>query len=251
MAKGQGQTESSSATEPAFSFTPRSVQRPREQVETQIRNAILSGQLTQGDRLPSESVLAELFSVSRPTVREALSALKESGLITKLAGAKGGSFIRYVDHHALDRAFAEQLSNTLEVGSVSPAELIGFRNMIEVPSARLAAEHRSEEHVEELRSIIEREKAISVFDAEAPVLNSEFHRVLAEASGNRILQAVVSAIHRITHPMELIDWTPEAAREGVRHHIAIVRAVAQKDADEAQSAMLAHLGFLQKNSREV
>jgi GntR family transcriptional repressor for pyruvate dehydrogenase complex len=235
----------------AVPFSPRAVQRPREQVESQIQHAILSGLLSNGARLPSETLLAEQFGVSRPTVREALSTLKEKGLITKASGSNGGSFVRYVDHHALDRAFAEQLSTTLEVGSVSGAELIAFRNMIEVPSAREAALNRSDAHLEKLRSIIEREKAISVFDAEAPDLNSEFHQLLAEASGNRILEAVVSAVHRLTHPMDLIEWTPEVGREGVRHHINIVRALTKADPDEAETAMRAHLHFLQENSREI
>jgi len=77
----------------AKTFRPNAVQRPREQIESQIRQAILSGSLEHGERLPSESALAEQFNVSRPTVREALSALKESGLITKSAGARGGSFV--------------------------------------------------------------------------------------------------------------------------------------------------------------
>lgn len=233
------------------SFRPLAVQRPREQIERQIRQAILSGSLGHGEKLPSEAALAEQFNVSRPTVREALSALKESGLITKSAGARGGSFVRFVDHHALDRAFAEQLANTLEVGSVSAAEVIAFRDMIEVPSARGAARNRTDVHIEKLRAVIEQEKSISIFDAEAPVLNSEFHQLLAEASGNRILQAVISAVHSIIHPMDLIEWSPEVAREGVRHHIAIVRPVAKGEPDEAEEAMRAHLRFLAEHSRQL
>lgn len=251
MTEGRSQTDDIDAQRDGAGFTPQLVKRPREQVEDQIRQAILNGVLVHGERLPSEALLAEQFHVSRPTIREALSALKEQGLILKSAGPKGGSFVRYVDHHALDLAFAEQLSNTLEVGSVSAAELIAFRNMIEVPSAREAAINRTELHLEQLRAVIDREKSISVFDAEAPVLNSEFHQLLAEASDNRILQAVVSAVHRLTHPMETIEWTPEVAREGVRHHINIVRAVTNGDPDQAESAMRAHLKFLQENSREL
>jgi len=232
-------------------FTPRPAQRPREQVEGQLRQAILTGALVDGERLPSEAMLAEQFHVSRPTVREALSVLKEQGLIVKSGGPKGGSFVRYVDHHSLDQAFAEQLSNTLEVGSVSASELIAFRNMIEIPSARQAARNHSEMQLEQLRSIIEREKGISVFDKDAPALNSEFHRCLAEASANRILQAVVSAVHRLTHPMDLVNWTPEVGREGVRHHINIVRAVAERNPDAAESAMRAHLQFLEAHTKPV
>jgi DNA-binding transcriptional MocR family regulator len=80
-----------------MAFQPSRVRRPREQVEEQIREAILSGAFRQGDKLPSETQLAEQFSVSRTTVREALRALAAAGLISKVPGVAGGSFVQSVE----------------------------------------------------------------------------------------------------------------------------------------------------------
>ena len=61
--------KASSGGEP---FQATQILRPRAQVEHQIREAILRGEFSQGDKLPPETVLAQQFGVSRPTVREAL-----------------------------------------------------------------------------------------------------------------------------------------------------------------------------------
>src|ERR1700689_745140 len=82
-------------------FAPIPVLRPREQVEEQIRAAILSGLLDVGSKLPSEAVLANQFSVSRTTVREALRSLATKSLIEKIPGPAGGTFVRKVDHWSL------------------------------------------------------------------------------------------------------------------------------------------------------
>ncbi|KAA9163320.1 GntR family transcriptional regulator [Amycolatopsis acidicola] len=72
----------------------RRVVRPREQVEDTLRASVLNGRLAAGERLPAEAELARQFSVSRPTIRQALSALETQGLIRKVPGARGGWFVR-------------------------------------------------------------------------------------------------------------------------------------------------------------
>ena len=70
-------------------FQANKVTRPRDQVESQLREAILNGHFAQGEKLPPETELAHQFGVSRPTVREALGALVSSGLIRKIPGVAG------------------------------------------------------------------------------------------------------------------------------------------------------------------
>ena len=126
------------------SFAPIPVLRPREQVEEQLKGAILSGQLEVGSRLPSETVLAAEFSVSRTTVREALRSLATKGLIEKTPGAGGGSFVRNVDHWSLGRVVHEGMQNLLQLGTIQETEASDVRYMLEVPAARLAAQNRTE-----------------------------------------------------------------------------------------------------------
>ncbi|MFI9721683.1 GntR family transcriptional regulator [Streptomyces sp. NPDC052396] len=71
------------------------IQRPGalyQQVATEIRNAIAAGEFPPGAPLPSEAQLIERYGVSRPTVRNAISALRSEGLIEVIHGK--GSFVR-------------------------------------------------------------------------------------------------------------------------------------------------------------
>jgi GntR family transcriptional repressor for pyruvate dehydrogenase complex len=229
-------------------FPATKVLRPRQQVEEQIRNAILNGTVRHGDRLPSESVLAEQFSVSRSTVREALGALAERGFIRRTPGARGGSFVEFVDHNAVGEALSDRLSTTLELGSLTYDEVAEFRDLLEVPSARLAAINRKEADLDQLHDVIEAEKKIAVGDPIGPGLNQEFHVVIARASGNRLLLTFVDQLHTLTHPARHINWSPEIGKEAVKHHINITRAIRQSDPVAAADAMRNHLDFLRDNS---
>ena len=225
-------------------FQPERVRRPREQVEFQIRQAILSGEFKVGDRLPTEAELARGFGVSRGTVREALRALATAGLIASSPGATGGSFVEAVDHRSLGERFGESLANVVQLGTLDYGEVADVRRMLEIPSARLAARNHGEEHMNQLREIIDREKSISFTDPDVPNLNAAFHRVLADASGNRMLAALISSMHWVTHPLSYIETSPELGRESVIHHISIASAVRERDEEAAATAMEAHLDYL-------
>lgn len=220
------------------------VLRPREQVEMQLKRAILDGTLKQGDRLPSENHLADQFAVSRATIREALRSLAEAGLISKTPGAGGGSFVEFIDHSTISAHLSDHLASTLEIGSITSQEVASFRNLLEVPCAELAAVNRSDEHVARLHEVIELEKSTTVDDPAVPELNAQFHRTLADASGNRLLAAFVSALHGVTHPLAFVSTSPELGRVAVRHHIAITAAVAASDPEAAAEAMEEHLDYL-------
>jgi GntR family transcriptional regulator, transcriptional repressor for pyruvate dehydrogenase complex len=242
-------TESAPAGGSTSSFTPAPVLRPRQQVENQLRSAILGGTFTRGDRLPSETQLAEQLRVSRATVREALRSLAQAGLIRKESGAKGGSFVEDFDHHTLGNVLVERLNNTLELGSITYAEVDAFRNILEVPTVRLAAEHRNDLHLTALHDVVEHEKTATVTDPEISDYNKQFHTILADASGNRLLAAFVAALHRLAQPLEFIETSPEVGRRAVIHHIDIVTAVAAQDADAAGEAMHKHLDYLREHAR--
>src|ERR1039457_2469685 len=87
------------------SFHAVRARRTFEAVVTQIADAIRTGELHRGDRLPSERLLAERMEVSRPTLREALRVLAEAGVVEVRPGATGGTF---VVSEAIPAALVEQ-----------------------------------------------------------------------------------------------------------------------------------------------
>ncbi|MQA11442.1 MAG: FCD domain-containing protein [Pseudonocardiaceae bacterium] len=223
------------------------VLRPRQQVEERIRAAIFSGDLRSGERLPAEAELARQFEVSRTTVREALRSLTTQNLIDKVPGAGGGSFVRSIDHHSLGTLLQESLHNLLTLGSLGGEEVAMVRQYLEVPSTRLAAEHRTEEDLNELREIVEQQRTISVDDPNVPDLDERFHAAIARASGNRVLGSFVHALHRETEPVHYLDLSPSVGKTTVKQHQKIVKAIAERDPDAAEAAIVEHLGYLRKH----
>lgn len=227
------------------------VLRPRQQVEEALRNAVLSGELRPGERLPPEAELARQFSVSRPTIREALSGLETQGLIRKVPGAGGGSFVQAVDHHSLGEVLHDSMHNLLRLGSLSFDEVSVVREHLEAPSAALAATHRTEEDIAELRAIVDKQKRLSVDDPEVPALDAEFHTAIARISGNRALAALVFAVHRATEPVSYLDLSPEVGRETVVQHQQIVKAIRDGDSSAAEAAIIEHLSYLRAHMKSA
>lgn len=223
------------------------VLRPRQQVEESLRKAILSGQLRATERLPAETELARQFSVSRPTIREALSALESQGLINKVPGAGGGSFVRSVDHHALGQVVQESMHNLLSLGSVSFDEVAHVRQYLEVPAAATAALNRTQEDVDELNQIIEEQRTRSVDDPLIADLDARFHIAIARMSGNRILASLVYALHSESEPVSYLDLSPDVGRTTFAQHKAIVKAISSQDSEAASAAITEHLTYLREH----
>lgn len=223
------------------------VLRPREQVEEHLRSAILAGELKSGDMLPPEAELARQFNVSRTTLREALRSLSTQGLIYKIPGSRGGNFVKSVDHHALGSVVIDSVHNLLTLGSIEFSEVAEVRQYLEIPAVRLAATHRSEEDLERLRDIVRQQKAASVDDPEVPELDEQFHSLIARASGNRVLASFIAALHHETEPVHHLNLSPEVGRTTVRQHRAIVDAIAARDQDAAEAAIVEHLSYLREH----
>src|SRR2546421_11800247 len=105
------------------SFAPARRLRTLDDVFLQIRDAILAGQVPEGERLPNERDLAERFEVGRPTVREALRSLEALGIVEMRAGRSGGVFATRSSEASLGSA----LSTLVSLGGASAQELAEFR----------------------------------------------------------------------------------------------------------------------------
>jgi GntR family transcriptional regulator, transcriptional repressor for pyruvate dehydrogenase complex len=233
------------AQEPNPRFEPCPVDRPRAQVEQQLKEAILSGLFAHGDKLPSETELAEKFGVSRPTIREALGGLVSTRLILK---ASRGSFVNQMTPESLSQILQESLDTILRLGALNIRELTDLRCVLEIPAARLAAQHRDEEHVAQLREIVEQQRVSRIDDPRITLYDRAFHSIVGQASGNRLLAALIASVHDATHPAKYLDITPEVGRRTVKQHMAIVEVIEARNAVGAAEAMEAHLNYVLRYS---
>jgi len=228
-------------------FEPCQVDRPRAQVEQQLKEAILSGQFADGDKLPSETELAEKFGVSRPTIREALGGLVSTRLIHK---ASRGSFVNQLTADSLSQMLQESLDTILRLGALNIRELTDLRCVLEIPAARLAAQHRDEEHVAKLRKIVEQQRVSTIDDPRVSIYDLAFHSIVGQASGNRLLAALIASVHDATHPAQYLDITPEVGRRTVKQHMAIVEVIEARNAAGAAEAMETHLKYVLRYSTD-
>jgi GntR family transcriptional regulator, transcriptional repressor for pyruvate dehydrogenase complex len=147
-------------------FSPTPVMRPVDQVRISIVQAIATGRLQPGDRLPSELEQARGFQVSRAAVREALRSLVEMGLVTTVQGRGGGSFVNSVDADPVARNLGEAMDVLLHLDAISIAELLEARRALEATCARLVARRRSAEHLRAIAQVLDE-------DARDPALSTD------------------------------------------------------------------------------
>ncbi|HEY1972839.1 MAG TPA: FadR/GntR family transcriptional regulator [Pseudonocardia sp.] len=225
-------------------FEARTVQRPRQQVEDQIREAILNGVLKTGQKLPTEVALAADFGVSRSTVREALRALVTDGLIEKVPGAGGGSFVRLLDHHAFGDELGQDIEKLLRAGVVEAAEPAELRRLVEGACVRLAASRRSAEALDELSAVVTQRESLASDGPRVEELDERFHELIGQAAGNRLAAALVRALYRVTEPVGRLSQQESRKVQAAAQQAAILRAVRSGDPDAAEAAMLEHLSYL-------
>ncbi len=128
-------------------FAPVTVARASSSIAEQIRTAILTGRLREGERLPPERELAEQFRVSRVTVRDALRALEAMGLIDVRVGARGGAFVTVPSGSVM----AQTMSDMMMMAAISPADIAEARLIVELGTVTLACVRADDADLERLR----------------------------------------------------------------------------------------------------
>ncbi|MBO8192666.1 FadR family transcriptional regulator [Streptomyces oryzae] len=225
-------------------FQPVRPVRAYQRVAEQIEDRILAGELPPGSRLPAERELVRQFDVGRSTIREALRVLQSSGLIRSRPGDPLGAEVLGVSPDTLSHALGRLARSHLS----SPAELIQFRMVLDAESYRLAARLHTEEDLRRLTELADTMGECVSRDPHDPHAFSEadaqFHRVVAEASGNALLalcaravhDAVVGAIEGELVRAERDGDAGEWMRRSVVHHREILAAL--RGADGARAARL-------------
>ncbi|MFJ5862090.1 FadR/GntR family transcriptional regulator [Pseudarthrobacter sp. NPDC092439] len=199
-----------------------------EAVFNAIRKDIEAGIVPVGGKLGAEATLAQQYGVSRSVIREALRSCTALGLTVTKTGK--GTFV-----------VANTVANDLTLGQYSARDLTEARPHIEVPAAGLAAERRSDEELDTLRSIVAAMATES--DPESWVaLDSSFHAAIASASGNKVFASVVAEIRSaLAHQSETLNIVADRQHDSDVEHQEILAAIESGSADDARAAMARHL----------
>jgi DNA-binding FadR family transcriptional regulator len=232
---------------PSVSYTRVQTRRAFEEVTGQIRTQIAKGALRPGDRLPSERELAEQFSLSRNTVREALRALEISGMLELRKGASGGAFVRDGQGDAVISSFADMFY----LGKIQPAHLTEARMSVAISVTRIACQRASDEDLQALSDNVHASmEAVERGDIEERTrINLEFHRLLARATKNPVLIIITDALVEIHSQMlEVLPPAPNSAVMPSRERL--LGYLLARDEDMAANEMESNLRGLQQHYLE-
>jgi GntR family transcriptional repressor for pyruvate dehydrogenase complex len=211
-------------------FVPVRGKRTFEEVSSQIKRLILEGALKPGDKLPSETKLAEQFDVGRTTIREALRILELSGFLTVQKGFGGGSVVK----DTILKKMTSLLLDAFQMEKITVNEFTAARLVIEKAILTEAIEHADKQDIENLRRNIEKTKEVIAAKEMATDIGFQFHSLLAKSSKNTvfvILEGAINAIHRNLAIRSLPNF--REAKRWVCTHEEMIDAIVKKDLNKA------------------
>ncbi|MCL2340725.1 MAG: FadR family transcriptional regulator [Proteobacteria bacterium] len=228
-------------------FKPIKPKKVSNQIADQIRDSIFAGDFIPGEKLPPERELAEMFGVSRPSVREALNMLSSSGLVMSYQG--GGTVVLSL----VEVGQGNTLSDLIRSQRERALKVIEVRKCMESWTAYYAAERALPEDLCQMEEILVGMEKNLAAGLPSEDLDASLHLAIARATRNviwlHLMQSILDAIKEFQRGVwRAVYLTTEDRTLLFRHHVDIVAAIRSKDADAARSIMLHHLTFAETRS---
>ncbi len=237
------------AKSPAPQAKPAPPQRGLGRVDEIVQglnNSIRLGQFVAGDKLPTEAQIMTRFRISRTVVREALSKLQAAGLVQTRHCI--GTFVMTPTVGSNFSIAKGDLTTVADVISV-----LELRISLETEAAGLAAQRRTDHHLEAMRQALEGFESAIENAADAVPADFQFHLEVARATGNRHFADLMTYLGAMIIPRTRIDTLPSAAQGRLDYlrtvngeHESIFNAIRNQDPEGARAAMRTHLA----NSRD-
>lgn len=205
-----------------------------------LEREILSGRFKIGDRLPTESELSRTTGVSRTVVREAVAALRASGLVETRRGA--GAFVTAQAERprvgpGMMRATLDDILSVLEL-----------RLAVEIEAVSLAAVRHTDEDIRVMSSILDGMSEGPRDWSRAVAADLAFHAAIAVATHNKYFVDIISYLGEFAFPRRHLDPATASAYHLEDHsdrieieHRAILDAIRQRDGALASAEMRRHL----------
>jgi GntR family transcriptional regulator, transcriptional repressor for pyruvate dehydrogenase complex len=226
--------------------TPRAF----EEILDQLEQALLSGRLTAGGRLPPERDFASALGVSRASVREALRVLEALGLVEVNRGP-GGAVLR----REPGNAFADILRLHLALGHYSWDSIIELRVILERWAFARAAARVDNLLLEELSRLIDKMDDSGIDPRTFLEFDVAFHSQIVAASEDALLAGILDGCRALIRKgmLEVITagtWPVTAARL-VEEHRQLYDLIAQGDPDAAAEGVEEHIRRWDPRSAEL
>jgi GntR family transcriptional regulator, transcriptional repressor for pyruvate dehydrogenase complex len=200
-----------------------------------FQQMLSDGVLAPGMKLPSERELAARFGVARSSLRQALKVLEIMGVITQKIG--DGSYL----NRDASSVLAVPMEFLFLLDDTSVQELTELRFLIEPPLAAKAAERANSEDIALLRKSISDLESSKRDRVKLVASDLLFHRIIFQASGNRLTGRLFHTIHRAMLNMMMVTSQLVDMEHTVAFHKPILGAIEKRDSELASRLMTAHL----------
>jgi GntR family transcriptional regulator, transcriptional repressor for pyruvate dehydrogenase complex len=217
-------------------FSPVPVRNAFEVTIERLAQSIRLGVLVEGDRLPPERELAETFGVSRVTLREAIKALRDAGLVESHRGRGGGTFVA-----APPRERRRPRGEIEEAIGHSLEDVLSLRKVVEPGAAALAASRPL--RAADRSSLLEYLSAATDCQPNARRrADSRLHLAIAALGGSALVTAVVADVQmRLDELLRAIPVIAGNITHSDKQHAVIVEAILGGQADRARAEMEEHV----------
>jgi DNA-binding FadR family transcriptional regulator len=216
--------------------------RLAEVVVNDLARQIIRGAHVENDVLPNEPALCEQFGMSRTVVREALKMLEERGLV-RVEQGRGTTVQPRNSWNLLDPVIlgiALQYDDDMSLLD----DLVSVRRVLEQEMTRAATPRLTDDELASLAENIEQMEASCDDYERFRSFDLGFHRIIMEASGNRVGLTIVRAIHRyggVRPQISSAAATRSSLERTTSEHRAIYEALRARDADLAGALTALHI----------
>jgi GntR family transcriptional repressor for pyruvate dehydrogenase complex len=209
-----------------------------EETVERLATAIRLGIVERGQRLPAERELAAQLNVSRMTLRDALQALAQAGLVESKRGRAGGTIVVYDPQKRRTRT-AGKVAHDL--GAAEVLDALAYRSVVEPGAAELAARNALDAAAR--RRLTDALSAVTGAEHGAHrVADSRLHLLIGELSGSASIAAAVADVQgRLDELLAAIPVFTRNISHSDAQHAAVVKAILARQPDRARTAMATHV----------
>lgn len=216
-----------------------------EYVFKKIEEKILDGEWTPGNKIMSEIQLAKELEVSRMSVREAIEKMVALNILTKKQGE--GTYVNSLSPSIY-------LTSLLPMITLEPdnyLEILEFRLIIEVESAKLCAERHEEETVKDLLKWYDQMKQCKEDYEEFTKADMNFHMTIAEGTKNSLVIKVNKVLRSLLNYHQKFLYKTLGPVGGLKEHKYILEAIISRDAELSGLYMKRHLERTIRDIKEM
>ena len=216
-----------------------------------ITDLIKEQKLEFGDRLPPERDLAVALSVSRASVRQAITALAARGIITMRHG--DGNYITDINCGTAGDNYPLELFGHILAGTqINPDEILEVRIMLECEAARLCALRAENDHLVTLQNLLERNRIRNGKKDSLSKMNKDLHSAIASGASNNALLRIMDVLWDImgSNMWPFLKKESSDRKRQIELHLdqheRIVEAICARDEKRAYDEMYDHLVTIER-----